>query len=161
MKSITKVSALLSVLTLCGVMSLATSAQAQRRVCIVNDANQVVCGRPVDDNNSPFGGSTQNFRDQINNLYRSVLEREPNRNELRAGVRDLERGLSLSDIRRDLARSPEAYSKLNQIYLEVLGREADPAGVEGWRKGLAGGSSLRDIRRAIQNSDEAKNRRRQ
>jgi cell division protein YceG involved in septum cleavage len=159
MKTTITVSGLLSVLTISGVMALATAAQAQQRMCVVTDSNQVVCGRPTNNNNQQPDRSRENSRDQINDLYRSVLDRNANPNELRIGVRDLERGRSISDIRQDLAQSQEAQRKLNQIYREALGRDADPAGLQGWRNGLMQGRSLQDIRRTIENSQEAQNRR--
>ncbi|MCS6792216.1 MAG: DUF4214 domain-containing protein [Oscillatoriaceae bacterium SKW80] len=96
----------------------------------------------------------KNF-EAINRIYREVLERDADYRGLKTWSRQLERGSSLRDIRKDIARSPEAKDKIRKIYAEVLGREADYMGLETWTEQLADGSSLRDVRKKIAESREA------
>ncbi len=96
--------------------------------------------------------------DNINDIYRDILGRDADYRGLRSWSREVEKGQSLSDIRREIARSREARERINQVYREVLGRNADPSGLDTWTDSLAGGSSLRDIRRQLQRSNEARNR---
>jgi hypothetical protein len=153
---------LLSILTFSCVMSLASIATAQsQRVCIVNDSNQVVCGRPASDrdyNNANPDRSRQNTYNDINNIYQEVLGRTVDNRALATWTRAINNGRPLKDIRQEVARSSEAQGKINQIYQEVLGRNADPAGMQTWTNNLINGDSLKDVRRALERSDEARNR---
>src|ERR671933_2321438 len=106
--------------------AFAAPAKAQQ-VCIVDNNNNVICGRPATDrdlnryNNSQYDTPRQERRDNvknINDIYLDVLGRDGTRNEVRTWSRDLERGRSLDDVRRELAQSPEARQKINQIYRE-------------------------------------------
>lgn len=96
----------------------------------------------------------KNF-DAINRIYRALLDREADYPGLRTWSRQLEKGVSLNDIREEIARSPEAEDKIKKIYGDVLGRSADLNGLRTWTDSLAEGSSLRDVRKQIANSREA------
>ncbi|MCL1465591.1 DUF4214 domain-containing protein [Argonema galeatum] len=94
--------------------------------------------------------------DRINRLYREVLARDADFDGLRTWSRELERGRSLRDIRRELAKSREAEDIINQIYREVMGRNADSDGLEMWKRQLAKGRTLAQVRQAIERSTEAR-----
>lgn len=90
-------------------------------------------------------------------LYRAVLEREPDSVGLRywAGVLgQLKRGLPTGDrfAQQDAARG----RLVDDTYREVLGRPADPSGLRQWVGKLAAGTALPgDVRAALFGSDEA------
>lgn len=149
-----------------GIAASITTAQAQR-ACIVTDSNQVVCGRPASDrelnnfnNSNNSNNSQQNFYAQINDIYQNILGRNVDNRGLDIWTRALRNGRPLDDVRRDLARTPEARNKINQLYQEILGRDADASGLQTWMSKLADGGNLRDVRRDLERSDEARNRRR-
>ena len=104
-------------------------------------------------------GRRSQYYDDINRLYRQVLGRNADYEGLRTWSRQLERGKSLSDIRRELAYSREAESKINNIYQRVLGRNVDRNGLRTWQSELARGKNLREVERSIARSPEARNRR--
>ncbi|MFB2837845.1 DUF4214 domain-containing protein [Floridanema evergladense] len=99
------------------------------------------------------------YYDEVNRLYRQVLGRNADREGLRTWSRELQRGRSLSYVRRELAYSQEAEAKINEIYRRVLGRNVDRNGLRTWQSELARGRSLREVERSIERSPEARNRR--
>ncbi|MFB2939018.1 DUF4214 domain-containing protein [Aerosakkonemataceae cyanobacterium BLCC-F154] len=99
------------------------------------------------------------YYDDINRLYRQVLGRNADNEGLRTWSRQLQRGRSLSDIRRELAYSREAGARINDIYRRVLGRNVDRNGLRTWQSELARGKSLREVERSIERSPEARRRR--
>lgn len=94
--------------------------------------------------------------DQIRDIYREVLGRDPDYRGLRTWLGERRSTDSLREIRRDIARSDEAVARINQIYREVLGRDVDREGIRTWTNRLASGSSLSEVRRDIENSAEAR-----
>lgn len=104
-------------------------------------------------------GRRSQYYDEINRLYRQVLGRNADDRGLRNWSRELQRGRSLSDIRRELAYSREAADQINNIYRQVLGRNVDRNGLRTWQSELARGRSLRDVQRSIERSPEARGRR--
>lgn len=104
-------------------------------------------------------GRRSQYYDDINRLYRQVLGRNADDEGLRTWSRQLQRGRSLSDIRRELAYSREAQIQINNIYRRVLGRNVDRNGLRTWQAELARGRSLRDVQRSIERSPEARGRR--
>jgi len=104
-------------------------------------------------------GSRSRYYDEINRLYRQVLGRNADNEEIRTRSRQLERGKSQSDIRRELAYSREAENAINNIYRRVLGRNVDRNGLRTWQSELAKGKSLRDVEQSIQRSSEGRNKR--
>lgn len=104
-------------------------------------------------------GRRSQYYDEINRLYRQVLGRNADDRGLRNWSRELQRGRSLSDIRRELAYSREAADQINNIYRQVLGRNVDRNGLRTWQSELARGKSLRDVQRSIERSPEARDRR--
>ena len=139
-------------------------ALAQQRLCIVDNSNQVVCGRPATQdeiwrsNTSQQGNSTKNYYSEINKIYREVLGRDGDFRGIQGHVRAIQDGESLRDIRRSIVQSQEARDKINQIYREVLGRDADSNGMQSQLRALQEGRSLNDIRRTIERSPEARTR---
>ncbi|MFB2896210.1 DUF4214 domain-containing protein [Aerosakkonemataceae cyanobacterium BLCC-F50] len=105
------------------------------------------------------GGRRSQYDDEINRLYRQVLGRNADYDGLRTWSRELQRGRSLSYIRRELAYSQEAENTINNIYRRVLGRNVDRNGLRTWQSELARGKSLREVERSIERSPEARNRR--
>ncbi|HEY9635199.1 MAG TPA: DUF4214 domain-containing protein [Coleofasciculaceae cyanobacterium] len=162
MKLAVTASAFFSVLSVSSILSLAIAPAQAQRTCVVTDSNQVVCGRPYNDSrpdSRPERPSRDAFR-EINDIYRDVLGRNADREGLRIWTRALEDGKSLSDVRREVARTSEAQNKINQLYQEVLGRDVDRSGLQTWTSALEDGKSLNDVRRALENSEEARLRRR-
>lgn len=104
-------------------------------------------------------GRRSQYYDEINRLYRQVLGRNADDAGLRTWTRQLQRGRSLSDIRRELAYSREAAAEINYIYQRVLGRNVDRNGLRTWQSELARGKSLREVQRSIERSPEARGRR--
>lgn len=98
------------------------------------------------------------YYDDVNRVYREVIGRNANDRELRYWSREIARGRSARDIRRDLAESREAAYAIDQIYRQVLGRNVDRGGLRTWQRQLAQGSNLRQVRREIERSDEARRR---
>ena len=179
MKTPIKASAILSVLTVVGAVSLATATPAQAQsVCIVNRHNQTRCRSvPNNYNNQRSDWRSrdnfdhrwdyrqpsryrQNVRWQVNDIYRDVLDRNLDPSGRRTWTGSVREGNSLDEVRRDVARSQEAQIKINQIYREVLGRDAEAGGLETWTRALEDGRSLDEVRRAIKNTQEAQNRNR-
>ncbi len=99
---------------------LAVPALAQR-ACIVDNNNNVVCGRPATDleiqqyNSSSSGSQRENLYKSINDIYRDVLGQDVSRNEFLRWSRAVERGQSIKDVRREVAQSLEAQAKINQM----------------------------------------------
>ena len=64
----------------------ATPVLAQR-ICIVDNSDNVVCGRPATDrdldryNNSSSGSQRENLYDEINEIYRDMLGQDVGRRE--------------------------------------------------------------------------------
>jgi len=143
----------------------ATPVLAQR-ICIVDNSDNVVCGRPATDrdldryNNSSSGSQRENLYDEINEIYRDMLGQDVGRREFLTWSRAVERGTPLRAVRREIAQRPEVQARINQIYREVLGRDADPDGLKTYTNRLIDGASLRDIRNDIRRSDEARRRNR-
>lgn len=110
-------------------------------------------------NKQRYDRDRRDYYDDINRLYREVLGRNADNNGLRTWSRQLERGRSIRDIRRELAYSREGVDAINDVYRQVLGRNVDRNGLRTWQKELADGKSLREVRRSIQRSSEARDRR--
>lgn len=104
-------------------------------------------------------GRRSQYYDEINRLYRQVLGRNADNEGLRTWSRELQRGRSLSYVRRELAYSREGADEINNIYRRVLGRNVDRNGLRTWQSELARGRSLRDVQRSIERSPEARGRR--
>lgn len=104
-------------------------------------------------------GRRSNYYDEINRLYRQVLGRNVDSEGLRTWSRQIERGRSLRDIRRELAYSREAAILINNIYRQALGRNVDRGGLRTWQEELARGRNWREVQRAIDRSPEIRRRR--
>lgn len=104
-------------------------------------------------------GRRSQYYDEINRLYRQVLGRNVDDAGFRTWSRELQRGRSLSYVRRELAYSREAAEEINNIYRRVLGRNVDRNGLRTWQSELARGKSLREVQRSIERSPEARDRR--
>ena len=98
----------------------------------------------------------QQAEDQVKQLYRDVVGREGDAGEVDGNVNLLANGGNLTQVRSNLATSPESKSNVNKIYQEVLGREGDSGGVEGNVKLLANGGKLTDVRSNLATSPEAR-----
>ncbi len=161
MKTTLKTTAILAVLSFSSVISWASVAAAQQRICIVTDSNQYVCGRPATDrdyNNNNSRRSNQDIYNDINEIYKDVLGRTVDNRSLDIWSRAVRNGRPINDIRQEVVRSREAQNKINQLYREVLGRDADAAGLRTWTDKLRDGGNLADVRRSLERSDEARNR---
>jgi hypothetical protein len=166
MNTTPKVSVLLSILTVSGLMSLAAAPAQAQRVCVVTRYNRVSCTNRYDYqyNRRPLRvrqpiRARVGVRQEVRDIYEDVLGREADREGLRDWSRTvIRRGNSLDDVREGIANSEEAEDRINDIYRDVLGRDADPDGLETWTGALEDGESLDDVRREIQESDEARSR---
>jgi hypothetical protein len=126
------------------------------------DRNKQIYNRDRYDNrydNRYDRGRGSNYYNEINRLYREILGRNADNQGLRTWSRQLERGRSLNDVRREIAYSREAETEINNIYRQYFGRNVDRNGLRTWQAELARGRSLRDVQRAIQRSPEARGRR--
>ncbi|MBE9040542.1 DUF4214 domain-containing protein [Oscillatoriales cyanobacterium LEGE 11467] len=99
------------------------------------------------------------YYSDIDRIYRDVLGREADVDGLLHWSVELADGTPLSQVRQEIANSPEAEENIDRIYQEVLGRDVDRSGLETWTRKLARGSTLADIRREIESSEEAAARR--
>lgn len=94
-------------------------------------------------------------RDDISNLYRTVLGREPDIDGLEYWVGTPS---TIEEIRNEFAKSPEAIVvktfQLISMYKELFKRDADLAGVKYW---ALVPSSIDDIRKEFMKSEEYKN----
>ena len=97
--------------------------------------------------------------ERINRAYQEILGRNPDTLTLRTWVREIQRGNSIKDLRRQLAYSQEAENAINQIYQEFLGRNPDAEGLRIWQRILTRGGSLEYVRRQVERSREARERR--
>lgn len=91
-------------------------------------------------------------RAQIENLYRTVLGREPDAEGLNFWVNS---GQDLDSIRNLFSQAPEA--QVIRIYKEQLGRAPDADGLAFWKSALQSGTSLADVTRGINTSLEGQN----
>jgi hypothetical protein len=105
--------------------------------------------KPNQENNTP----------SIQSIYRDILERQPDPEGLQTWTNALNSGTSLNSVRRMIAESPEAQSKLNALYEELLCRKIDAQGQSTWTNNLANGWTLRRVSlEGIKGSVEYKNR---
>jgi hypothetical protein len=103
----------------------------------------------------------------VRDAFRSVLEREPTRRELRRYQALMEEdGWTVADVRRDL-REREDYRRysaggrlrpevvIRRAYQDILGRDPDPEGLRSYRRRMVDeGWTEQDVREALRESDE-------
>ena len=96
------------------------------------------------------------------NAYREILGRDPDASGLAAYTRSLGRGMSDSELRAELRRSPEGVTRaaretVTRLYREILRREPDPDGLANYTKMLVerGWDEAR-LREALRRSPEFK-----
>ena len=93
-------------------------------------------------------------QEQISNLYRTLLGREPDIDGLAWWVST---PTSIEDIGKEFAKSPEAIVlkafHVSNLFKELLGREPDIEGLKYW---VLTPSSVEDIRKEFMKSDEYK-----
>ncbi|MCA1992618.1 MAG: DUF4214 domain-containing protein [Coleofasciculus sp. S288] len=100
-----------------------------------------------------------NLHNEINQLYREVLNREVDSSGLETYSEKVQKGKSLEWVRDDLAGSHEAKNIIRLIYQEILGRDVDPSGLKTYTKRLRRGWSMKEVRLDISDSREAHHRR--
>lgn len=129
-----------------------------------NDDNERYNNRryPRDNDNARYNGRRDSGDDyeNINQIYRDVLDRDVDRRGYRVYSDRIKDGWSLSRVRREIARSSEAREAISRLYQRVLGRDADPEGLRTYQRSLEDGGSLRSVEREIARSQEARERRR-
>jgi hypothetical protein len=114
--------------------------------------------------NNNFGNySGDRFADQraaIATIYQQVLGREPDNGGLGSYADAVQNGrLSLIQVRRELAYSPESDQNINKIYQQILGRNVDANGLRSSRRILeANNGSLDRVQNQLANVAEARNR---
>lgn len=114
------------------------------------------------DNNDSYDNSGRysgDYYEDLNQIYREVLGRDVDNRGYRVYSGRIKDGWSLSQVRREVARSSEAAGAINRLYHKVLGRDADSRGLSTYQRNLEDGWSLRRIERELARSQEARNRR--
>jgi len=95
-------------------------------------------------------------QEQISNLYRNVLGREPDVDGLAWWVSTT---TPIEEIRREFIKAPEAIAvkalQVAKLFYDVLGREPD---IEGFKYWVLSQTSVEDIRKSFIDSDEYKNK---
>jgi len=109
------------------------------------------------------GNSNNNYGDQraaITEIYQQVLGRDPDNGGLGGYATAVQNGrLSLFQVRRELAYSPESDQNINKIYQQILGRNVDANGLANSRRILeSNGGSLDQVQIQLANASEARNR---
>jgi hypothetical protein len=98
-------------------------------------------------------------RNQIQDLYRELLNRDPDDGGLRSYLDFLSKGGSLEEVRKGILSSPEYQQKhpdyVGALYKDILKRVADPAGAQFFKDLLAKGGTARQVVDAISGSVEA------
>lgn len=92
----------------------------------------------------------------INDAYLKSVGRAPDAAGLAYWQTQAAAGVSISDITKAIANSPEA--TLQDMYQSILGRPADAAGMQFWLAQRKNGTSWSDIGNALKGSAEAKTR---
>jgi len=94
--------------------------------------------------------------DQITQLYRTLLNREPDSAGLQYWIEKTNAGLSIDGVRAGMMESVEY--QIIGLYRTLLNREPDSVGLEYWRQKAAAGMSIADIRGGMMQSVEYLNR---
>jgi SAM-dependent methyltransferase len=110
----------------------------------------------------------------VDNAYRRLLERDPDREGRRSHLKFLRRGGPRGEVLRGITGSEEyvnlAAARVDRgadasdqewlaaAYRDALGRDADPEGLRFYQGLLEGGASRRDLARTLVRSDEHVNR---
>ncbi len=107
--------------------------------------------------------SNNGYGDQraaIVEIYQQVLGRDPDNGGLGLYSSALQNGrLSLNQVRRELAYSPESDQNINRIYQQILGRNVDPNGLNNSRRILeSSNGSLDQVQNQLANTSEARGR---
>ncbi len=107
-------------------------------------------------NNNNYG----DHRAAITELYQQVLGRDPDNSGLGAYSDALQNGrISLVQVRRELAVSPESDQNINKIYQQILGRNVDSNGLRNSRRILeSNGGSLDQVQNQLARTNEARGR---
>ena len=92
-----------------------------------------------------FRTSSLTRRQDIIQIYREILGRNVDPSGMDTWTRELESGRSVSQVRRAIAESPEAQSKLNELYQRMLGRDIDASGRTRWTNALANGWTIQKV----------------
>jgi Domain of unknown function (DUF4214) len=107
--------------------------------------------------------NSNNYGDRravITEIYQQVLGRDPDNNGLGSYSEALQNGrISLIQVRRELAISPESDRNINKIYQQILGRNADSNGLRNSRRILESNSgSLDQVQNQLARTNEARER---
>ena len=100
--------------------------------------------------------NANNLYNNINQLYQEVLGREVDDSGFVTFSNTIEKGKSLTWVRKRLASSNEARNVITRIYQEILGREVDQSGLQTYTTTLQRGWSLEQVRQDILDSPEAR-----
>jgi Domain of unknown function (DUF4214) len=131
------------------------------RLFIANGASldqlrQELVGSNGNLNNNNYGDR----RAAITEIYQQVLGRDPDNSGLGSYSDALQNGrISLVQVRRELAVSPESDRNINKIYQQILGRNVDSNGLRDSRRILeSNGGSLDQVQSQLANTNEARGR---
>jgi Pentapeptide repeats (8 copies)/Domain of unknown function (DUF4214) len=113
-----------------------------------NYPNQPIYSNQPDPSNN-IDQRYQTYEAEIRRIYGELTNQSISRQELRRYMWDLANGRSISDLRQDIAQSPEARAALNGLYQQLLGREIDAGGSQTWTGYMVRGRNLADVRREI------------
>jgi hypothetical protein len=92
-------------------------------------------------------------KDNIGAAYNDILGRDADQGGEDYFTKAIAAGGNISQVRDDLANSPEA--KIQQMYNDLLGRSADQGGLDYFVNAANSGGTMADIRRDIAASQEA------
>jgi Domain of unknown function (DUF4214) len=132
------------------------------KLFIANGASLDQLRRELVSSNGNFNNSN-NYGDQrasITEIYQQVLGRDPDNNGLGSYSEALQNGrISLIQVRRELAVSPESDQNINKIYQQILGRNVDSNGLRNSRRILeSNGGSLDQVQSQLARTNEARGR---
>ncbi|HIK09934.1 MAG TPA: DUF4214 domain-containing protein [Oscillatoriaceae cyanobacterium M33_DOE_052] len=95
------------------------------------------------------------LQEEVERLYREMLDITPSLRDINDYVDALERGWNMQRVREDIARSRDARYAIAEVYREVLERNPDSSGLDTYQRALARSWNIDDVREDIADSDEA------
>lgn len=116
-----------------------------------------------------LGGYAQNTSmGQVNNMYQSLLGRNPDQEGANFWSQAIDSGYSPDAVRNQIMQSQEFQNRMSTVpdtitgyYKNLLGRDPDAEGLNFWTQAAQSGHSLDDIRNTMMTSPEYQNRRAQ
>ena len=103
-------------------------------------------------------GNSNESRDNVRNLYQTILNRAPDTGGFEGWVAQLASGATtFTQVRYRIGNSNESRDNVRNLYQTILNRAPDTGGFEGWVAQLASGAAtFTQVRNSFINSPEAK-----